>query len=112
MQQIGGEEGTVFYLEVCCEMPPTKIIFLTFTSSHLLILQLSLLSDVQRSTESVYLPTEHHMGLMKQLISTTETAGGCSKAVYLLCYVVDLTGGHMVLIERAANKSVHFLAVW
>lgn len=47
VQQIGGEEGTVFYLEVCCEMPPTKIIFLTFTSSHLLISRLSLLSDVQ-----------------------------------------------------------------
>lgn len=51
------------------------------------------------------------MGLMKQLITTTETGGGCSKAVCLLCSDVDLTGGHMVLIERAVNKSVHSCSV-
>ncbi len=40
------------------------------------------------------------MELIEQLITTTERGGEPNKAVSLLCYVVELKGGHMESVEQ------------
>lgn len=45
------------------------------------------------------------MELIEQLITTTERGGELNKAVCLLCYVVELTGGHM---DSAEQIITHF----